>query len=51
MDLIDRTAIPSLHAAARHHRSVHVGCLLTSFKAWLGSFFHAHPATRSAGCA
>jgi hypothetical protein len=27
MDLIDRSAIPSLHAAARRHRSVYVSCL------------------------
>ena len=27
MDLVDRTAIASLHAAARRHRSVYVSCL------------------------
>ena len=27
MDVIDRSAIPDLHAAARRHRSVYVACL------------------------
>jgi hypothetical protein len=35
MDLIDRSAIPALHAAARRHRSRYIGCLLASLKAWL----------------
>lgn len=35
MDLIDRSAIPTLHAAARRHRSQYLACLVASLKAWL----------------
>jgi len=29
MDLVDRSAIPALHDAARRHRSAYLGCLFT----------------------
>ncbi len=29
MDLVDRSAIPALHDAARRHRSVYLGLLFT----------------------
>jgi hypothetical protein len=34
MDLVDRSAIPVLHAAARRHRSLYLSCLFASLRAW-----------------
>ena len=51
MDIIDRSTIPTLHAAARHHRAVYVGCLVTRLARALGSFFAERPAPRTVPCA
>jgi hypothetical protein len=51
MDSIDRSTIATLHAAARHHRAVYVGCLVARLAAALGRFFTERPAPRTAPCA
>lgn len=51
MAIIDRSTIPTLHAAARHHRAVYVGCLVARLAAALGSFFTERPAPRTVPCA
>ena len=51
MDLIDRSAIPSLHAAARRHRSIYVSCLFSRWAAGVASLFTERPAPRTAACA
>ena len=50
MSAIDRTVIPSLHAAARLHRSVYVSCLFTNFANRVASLLHVR-ALRTAPCA
>ncbi|MGH8669390.1 MAG: hypothetical protein ACREUN_10230 [Burkholderiales bacterium] len=50
MDLVDRSVIPSLHAAARRHRSVYVSCLLKKAFARVAALFTIH-AHRTAPCA
>ena len=49
MDLIDRSASPSLHAAARRQRSVYVSCLFTNLANRVVSLFHVRP-VRTAPC-
>ncbi len=51
MDVIDRSAIPALHAAARRHRSAYVSCLVSRLTAGLASLFHSRPTARTAPCA
>ena len=51
MDLVDRSTIPSLHAAARHHRSVYVSCLFARLAAGIARLFTERPAPRTAPCA
>ena len=51
MDVIDRSVIPSLHAAARHHRSVYLSCLLTRLASGIASLFSERPAQRAVPCA
>jgi len=51
MDLVDRSTIPTLHAAARRHRSIYVGCLFARLAAGIGSLFTERPAPRTAPCA
>jgi hypothetical protein len=51
MDLVDRSAIPALHAAARRHRAVYVSCLLARLAAGFGSLFTERPTPRTAPCA
>ncbi len=48
MDLIDRSTIPALHAAARRARAEHVHSLLTSFRAWVAGLLYRRLATRTA---
>jgi hypothetical protein len=50
MDLFDRSAIPSLHAAARRHRSVYVSCLFTKAVSRLQALFAFQP-RQTAPCA
>ena len=40
MDIIDRSIIPDLQAAARRHRAAYLGCLFVSFKNRLSSLLH-----------
>ena len=51
MDLVDRSTIPVLHAAARRHRSLYVSCLFARLAAGLGSLFTERPTPRTAPCA
>lgn len=51
MDMIDRSTIPTLQAAARQHRAVYVSCLVTRLAAALASFFTERPAPRTVPCA
>jgi len=48
MDLIDRSTIPGLHAAARHARAEHVHALFRSFRIWLAGLIHRRLSTRTA---
>ena len=50
MSAIDRSVVPSLHAAARLHGSVYVSCLFTNLANRVASLFHVHP-VRTAPCA
>lgn len=50
MDLVDRSAIAALHAAARRHRAVYLSCLFTSLASWLGGLFTSR-APSSVPCA
>ena len=51
MDLVDRSTIPNLHAAARRHRSEYVSCLFGQFKINFLNLFRVRPAPRTAACA
>jgi len=51
MDLVDRSVIPSLHAAARHHRAVYLNCLFATWAAAIARLFSERPTTRAAPCA
>jgi hypothetical protein len=51
MDLVDRSTIPGLHAAARRHRSVYVSCLFSRWAAGVASLFTERPAPRTVPCA
>jgi hypothetical protein len=51
MDLIDRSTIPGLHAAARRHRSVYVSCLISRFSTAIGNLVKSRAAPRTAPCA
>ena len=50
MDLIDRSAIPALHAAARHHRAVYLGCLWSKAVSRIAALFAVHT-RRTVPCA
>jgi hypothetical protein len=41
MDLVDRSAIPTLHDAARRHRAAYLRCLFANFRTRLAGLFHA----------
>ena len=51
MDVIDRSTLPALHAAARRHRSEYVACLFRQFRIDFLNLFRARPAPRTAACA
>lgn len=51
MNLVDRSLIPSLHAAARRQRSEHVAGFFRRFREHFLSAFRARPASRTAACA
>jgi len=51
MDLIDRSTLPSIHAAARHHRSVYLSCLLARVASGIASLLSERPAQRAVPCA
>ena len=44
MHLVDRSAIPTLHDAARRHRAAYLGCLFANFRTRLAGLFHARGA-------
>ena len=41
MDIIDRSIIPGLQAAARRHRAAYLGCLFASLRNRLSGLLHA----------
>ncbi|HKX37474.1 MAG TPA: hypothetical protein VJN20_02345 [Burkholderiales bacterium] len=41
MDIIDRSIIPDLQAAARRHRAAYLGCLFASFRTRLSGLLYA----------
>ena len=51
MNVIDRSVISDIHAAARRHRAVYLGCLFTSLRNRLAGLLHNRAATRTAPCA
>ena len=51
MDLVDRSAIPGLHAAARRNRSVYVSCIFSSWASGVAGLFTERPAPRTVPCA
>jgi hypothetical protein len=50
MEAIDRSAIPAIHAAARRHRAVYVGCLFNKLVTRVAARLSI-PTYRTAPCA
>ncbi|MGQ0543946.1 MAG: hypothetical protein ACT4P3_01250 [Betaproteobacteria bacterium] len=49
MDLVDRSAIASLHAAAHRHRAVYLNCLWSKALSRIAALFTVH-ARRTVPC-